>query len=196
MASASANPDKNRGSIGWLIPAALYALVLSVTIPHSSLWTDEAFSAWVAAHRRFADIVQCLMAGDSSDLQMGLYYVYLHFWTRLFGLGEFALRTANIPFILLLSATLMWSGRRLFASRISWIAPALLPFLWRYAGEARPYFAVTALSATAIACVLALILLKPAGNPARLIITLLLGSILAGTAMHMLFLLLRCRRWL
>lgn len=191
MASAnSANPDAQRGSIGWIIPAALYALLLGLTIRNSSLWTDEAFSAWVAAHRHFANVLQCLVAGDSSDLQMGLYYVYLHFWSSIFGLGEFALRTSNIPFILLLSGTLMWSARRLFASRISWIAPALLPFLWRYAGEARPYFAVTALSAAAIACLLALIFLKPAGNRARTIIAVLLGTILVGTAMHMLFLLL------
>ncbi|MDP9055010.1 MAG: hypothetical protein M3N93_12035, partial [Acidobacteriota bacterium] len=108
----------------------VYALALTLSITSQSLWTDEGFSAWMAAHRTFFGLLHSLRTGDSSDLQMGLYYIWLFFWTRWFGHGEYALRAANIPFMPIFSAALVWTSWRVFHSRIAWVASALMPFVW------------------------------------------------------------------
>src|ERR1019366_10309607 len=72
----------------WVICALGYALEVTLSLNGYSLWTDEAFTAWLASHDSFSSLCRSLLAGDSSDLQMGLYHVYLFFWTRLCGTGE------------------------------------------------------------------------------------------------------------
>ena len=134
-----------------LICSLLYSLALILSINGYSLWTDEAFSAWLASHASLSSLIQSLAAGDSSDLQTSLYYLWLFLWSKLFGTGELALRTANIPFILVFSFALIWASGRIFRSRFAWVAPALLPFVWQYAAEARAYMAVLAFSTAALA---------------------------------------------
>lgn len=172
----------------WASCVLLCSLALSLSISGYSLWTDEAFSAWLASHTSFHSLLQSLYTGDSSDLQMGLYYVWLYGWSRLFGAGEFALRAANIPFILLFSASLVWISVRIFRSRVAWLAAGLLPFVWQYAAEARAYMAVLAFSMTALAALLGFI---EADAPAetRKFPWIFLSAILFGAMFHMLLLL-------
>ena len=167
--------------------ALAYALALTLSIQGSSLWADEAFSAWLASHESLRSLGWSLFHGDSSDLQMGLYYLYLFFWVRLFGAGEYALRAANIPFILIFCFSLVWTSWTVFRSRIAWIAAALLPFVWHYASEARPYMAILALGAAAIASLLGFI--QTSGPGSRKFPWLCLGCVLAGGCFHMLYLL-------
>jgi hypothetical protein len=165
----------------------LYALALVLSIKGSSLWADEAFSAWLASHDSLRSFGWSLFHGDSSDLQMGLYYLYLFGWVKVFGFSEYALRSANIPFIFLFSFALMAVSWIVFRTRTAWVAAALLPFVWHYAGEARPYMAILALATAACGCVLAFV------RPGRVADTRLpwicLSCILAGACFHMLFLL-------
>jgi hypothetical protein len=171
-----------------LICSLLYSLVLILSINGHSLWTDEAFSAWLAGHASLSSLFHSLAAGDSSDLQTSLYYLWLFFWSKLFGTGELALRAANIPFILIFSFALVWTSFRIFGSRFAWLAPALLPFVWQYAAEARAYMAMLAFSTAALASLFGFARART-DVEARKFAWLFLISALLGTLFHMLFLL-------
>jgi hypothetical protein len=173
----------------WLVICALcYALVLSLSISGSSLWTDEAFSAWLASQVSFRSLAASLLHGGASDLQMALYYIYLFLFAKIFGTSEFALRAANIPFILLFSFALVWSSWRIFRSRVVWLAPAMLPFVWHYASEARPYMALLALGTVAFASLLRFVTAGPSTD-LKPYPWICISCIVVGSLFHMLFLL-------
>jgi hypothetical protein len=171
----------------FILVALIYALALTLSIQGSSLWADEAFSAWLASHESLRGFGWSIFHGDSSDLQMGLYYLYLFGWVKIFGFSEYALRAANIPFIFLFSFSLIATSWVVFRTRIAWIAPALLPFIWHYAAEARPYMAILAMSTAAGACVLAFV--RSPDTPSRKLPWICLTCIFIGACFHMLFLL-------
>jgi hypothetical protein len=169
--------------------ALTLAALLVFTINGQSLWTDEAFSAFIASHRSFASCWSTLLHGDSSDLQMALYYLFLHGWVSLFGQSEVAFRSANIPFILLYSGVLVWASERLFHSRWVWMIVGLTPLAFVFAGDTRPYFDVIALSVTCVACLLAY-LREPGATERKVLPWMVLLCLLAGVSFHMLMLLL------
>ncbi|MHB8233293.1 MAG: glycosyltransferase family 39 protein [Solirubrobacteraceae bacterium] len=120
------------------------------------LWVDEAFSANYA--RMNLSGLWHVISGR--DPNMGLYYVLLHFWVRVFGPNEAALRSFSaivgalaIPFAVLL-------GTRLFGRTAGLVAGLLLalnPFFLQYAQIARSYaLAVMLVLASCYAFVLAL----------------------------------------
>src|SRR5450432_920360 len=125
--------------------SVIYFGLLVLGIKHTSLWSDEAFSAFIGDHSTISTMLSALLAGDSSDLQMIGFYTYLHYWTILFGSSEWILRLSNIPFLALWSGCLVIISVRLFRSRTAWVAPALLPFAAYYAGECRAYAGLMAL---------------------------------------------------
>jgi hypothetical protein len=168
--------------------AVVLALALILSIRGSSLWTDEAFSAWLASQPTFHSLAGSLLAGDSSDLQMVLYYVYLFLWAKVCGTGELALRAANIPFIALFSVALVWTSWNVFRSRTAWLAAGMLPFIWHFAGEARPYMAVLAFGTAAFGALLAYFYRVPFPG-AKALPWITLSCLLAGALFHMLFLL-------
>ncbi|HEX4277443.1 MAG TPA: hypothetical protein VHZ74_18930 [Bryobacteraceae bacterium] len=170
-----------------ILISLVYALALIVSINGSSLWADEAFSAWLASHETLRSFWASLIHGDSSDLQMGLYYLYLFGWSHIFGASEYALRAANIPFIALFAYSMVWASAKIFRSRIAWIVPGLLPFVWHYAAEARPYMAMLGFGSAALAALLAFI--QARGPDARRFPSLCLLAVFIGSCFHMLFLL-------
>jgi hypothetical protein len=181
--------EHHQTNLLWLACCALcYSLALSLTIHGASLWTDEAFSAYMACHRTLGSLVATLLAGDSSDLQMAIYYIYLHFWTLCFGFTEFALRAANIPFIVLFSFAFVWTSWRVVRSRWIWMAPACFPFLLLYGREVRAYFALAACSMVCFGGLLALAE-RPSTRERRYLPWLILSSLFLGATFHMLMLL-------
>ncbi len=177
-------------SVIWkLLSTLTLAALLCATISSESLWTDEAFSAFLASHRSIAGEWSTLIHGDSSDLQMVLYYLYLHTWTVLFGESEVALRSANIPFIFLYAGVLVWASHRLFRSRWVWIIAALSPLAVGFAGDTRPYFDVIAMSLACTAMLL-VYLQSPTVRERTILPWLLLLSMMVGALFHMLMLLL------
>jgi len=172
-----------------LLATLALAAALCATINSESLWTDEAFSAFLASHRTLASCWSTLLHGDSSDLQMVLYYLYLHVWSRLFGQSEIAFRSANIPFILLFAAVLVWASHRLFHSNWAWIIAALSPLAVLFASDTRPYFDVIALSLTCLTSLL-ICLQSPTPRERKILPWLALLALFIGALFHMLMLLL------
>jgi len=172
-------------------PAAILAITaaLSATISSESIWTDEAFSAFLASHRTLASCWSTLLHGDSSDLQMVLYYLYLHLWSQLFGQSEIAFRSANIPFILLFAGVLVWASQRLFQSSWAWLIAALSPLAVVFSSDTRPYFDVIALSLTCLTSLL-ICLQTPTLRERKILPWVALLALLIGALFHMLTLLL------
>lgn len=178
-----------RSVTAWLAGSAfVYALVLTLTITTRSLSTDEAFSAYIADHRSVASLISTLYRGDSSDLQMIMHYLYMHFWVLLFGSDEYTLRAANIPFIILFAFSLVWGSWRVFGARWSWIGAAFFPFVCLYASEARAYLTLVSLSTLCVACLLAY-LCNPSSLERRWLPRIALGALIIGATFHMLMLL-------
>jgi hypothetical protein len=136
---------------GWLLGAALaLALILPWTVSTRSLTTDEAFSAYLACQNGWSSFWTSLRTGDSSDLQMIGYYLYLHLWTLLFGASEYSLRSSNLPFIAGFLATVGAASWRVSRSLWPCLIACSLPFLWEQANNARPYVAVLAFTSVAV----------------------------------------------
>ena len=134
--------------------AASFGL-LACAVGDGTFWIDEGFSAWIASHHTFASLLQSLREGDSSDLQMVLYNFYLWGWARVFGVGEYSLRAANLPFAALFVAALAWTSRLALGRRMGWMAVALSPFVWTYVNEARAYLPMMACAAASTGSLLA-----------------------------------------
>lgn len=142
----------------------------------------------MADHRSIGSLLRTLHAGDSSDLQMALHYLYLHVWANAFGSSEWVLRASNIPFIVIFAFALVWCSWRVFQARWIWVVAAVFPFVWFYAREARAYMALIALSTFCFACLLAY-LTHPSARDRRVLPWLVLGSLFLGAGFHMLMLL-------
>jgi mannosyltransferase len=130
----------------------------------AGLRADEVATVEVA-RRTPGQILETITTIDAVFLP---YYLFMHFWTRVFGDSELALRAPSIiamAFAVGLTAEL---GRRLFDPVVGALAGlfmCLIPHVSRYAQEARPY---------AMSCLLAVVA------------TLLLHRALAGPS---------ARRW-
>jgi hypothetical protein len=164
-------------------------IVLAATINRESLWTDEAFSAFMASHRSLGSLWSTLLRGDSSDLQMWMYYTYLFLWGKIFGLSEIAFRTANIPFGFMFSAALVWTCQRLYNSRLSWIVAGLSPLVWAFSNDARPYFVLVAFGTVCVGALSVYLETSEAGEK-KLLPWVVLAGLLIGATFHMLMLLL------
>jgi uncharacterized membrane protein len=102
-----------------------------------SLWYDEGVSAYMTP-RSFAEIA----AATSVDIHPPLYYWLLMLWSRLFGMGEAALRGYSVA----LGTLMVWAtwglGRTLGGPLVGLAAAALLaisPLAVQYSQEVRMY---------------------------------------------------------
>ena len=171
--------------LGCLVIASL---LLMLPISGESLDMDEGFSAWLASHTTFGSLWQSLLAGDSSDLHMGLFYSYLWLWTRLFGSGEVALRAVNFPFGILFCAALGWSVFERLRQPVAPLVLALCPMLWFHLNGARPYAILSACAAVSTAALLAGITAGASGR--QYAAHWCLGWLCAAVAIHPVALLL------
>ncbi|MCM1338436.1 MAG: glycosyltransferase family 39 protein [Muribaculaceae bacterium] len=133
--------------LGIIVPAIIFiiAFILRILYINTSFWYDEACS-WTTAIQNFpAGILQNL---TSVDLQhTPLYFFVLHFWMKIFGDNEIAIRTLSfifglltIPMVYIISNKLFKNNKILIiaASAISAVSPLLVLF----SVEARMYSAV------------------------------------------------------
>lgn len=104
-----------------------------------SFWRDEAFS-YLLAKRSFLDIL-ILSARDFSP---PLYYLLLHFWLKIFGMSEVALRSFSFLTFAAVGYLFYLFLTEIFKIKAKWAYVYLLlfllnPFLNYYAFEARMY---------------------------------------------------------
>jgi hypothetical protein len=129
--------------------------LLALGVSGESLWVDEGYSAKLAMQPTLVLWARTLQSILGSEPQMPGYQLYLWGWTRLFGMSEWAMRFANLPWAVLFTATLAWGSERLLRVRRLWLVICLSPFLWFYMNEARPYAMMLGLSMAITVAVLA-----------------------------------------
>lgn len=139
MNASSAQDHANCPRAGGRWLWALGALLISlVAITPGSLWNDEALTAMKAMQSSFHDWWQAMLVDKASDLQMPLYMIYVWGFAKIFGISEFALRVANIPWFA--AGTVAFMTALPGSKKISLALVAFLsPFAWYYLSEARPY---------------------------------------------------------
>lgn len=150
--------------VGVLIVLALAAALRFYRLDGQSLWADEGNSVALAG-RSLAEITH----RAAYDIHPPLYYYLLHFWVRLFGTSEFAVRSLSAVIGILLVGLTFLLGRRLFDPGVGLVAAflsAISPFQVYYSQEARMYILLAALSALAMYCLLKLMEAE-AANPGR-----------------------------
>ncbi|NCA93425.1 hypothetical protein EOM82_09430, partial [bacterium] len=119
--------DKKIWALFLLLLAAL-ALRL-YKLGSNDLWYDEVLSILIG--QKFC-----------SSWNPPLYFMFLHYWIKIFGASEFALRFPSLIFSLLSVYACFITGKRLYSFSTGILAGALMGFsslqIW-YAQEARPY---------------------------------------------------------
>ncbi len=142
-----------RNTENWIKIALLLILVLAAflrfyRLDAQSLWADEGNS--VSLSGRSLDLIT---AGAAHDIHPPLYYYLLHFWMRVFGSSEFAVRALSA----LLGTALVYLtyllGRHLSNYWLGLVAAflsAISPFQVYYSQEARMYILLAALSALSV----------------------------------------------
>ena len=137
--------------IDWVVLSAglaTYAGFTFATITKSSIWFDEAFSAFIVRFNFFQ-----IARYTATDVHPPFYYWVLKLWTMLFGTSEVAFRSLSLLFGLTAIVFGFLLVKRLFgrkAAFVSLLFLALSPMLVRYGQEARMYTlaATIALAAT------------------------------------------------
>lgn len=121
-------------------------------LTYHSLWLDETVSVYLASFPPLEILRQGMFLQEPNP---PLYHLLLHFWMRLFGSGEAAVRMMSaLPGTLYL-APIYLLGRRLLSPRVALIATLLVaidPFLVWYSQEARMYALVATLSLWSLYC--------------------------------------------
>ena len=138
--STAADTDRST-RYGWVVPVVLGAIVaLGVAlrfVQRSPLWLDEALSVNIAK-LPVGDLLDALR----HDGHPPLYYLILHYWMKLFGQGDVAVRALS-GIIAVASLPLAWLAGRGLAGRSGgrWalIVVALSPYWVRYGTETRMY---------------------------------------------------------
>ena len=111
----------------------------------TSLWGDEAWAATLAV-KPIWEIIKIV----SHDTSPPLYYLFLHFWMKIFGTSEAAIRSLSFLFFLATAVVVFFIGRYLWDKKTGLFASLLTlvnPFLFIYAFEGRMY-ALLALTST------------------------------------------------
>lgn len=143
--------DQETSPAAFLVMGAtlLFAFALRVyLLDGQSLWYDEGTSA-ALAFRDLATIVR----NAANDIHPPLYYFLLHFWVRVFGASEFALRFLSVAAGVLLVVVVYRLGQALFSPRTGLFAAflaAVSPFQIYYSQETRMYILVSLWGALAI----------------------------------------------
>jgi hypothetical protein len=116
----------------------LAALVCLAAISRQSLWIDEALTAIKAAQPTFAGWRHAMAAEKASDLQMPFYMAYVWGWAHVFGISEWALRAANLPWMVAGWGSfigVIGASKKCSLALVAFTSS----FAWYYLDEARPY---------------------------------------------------------
>jgi len=121
-------------------------------LTYHSLWLDETVSVYLASFPPLEILRQGMFLQEPNP---PLYHLLLHFWMRVFGSGEAAVRTLSALLGTLYLPPICLVGRRLLSPRVALMATLLVaidPFLVWYSQEARMYALVATLSLWSVYC--------------------------------------------
>jgi|KBSSwiStaDraftv2_1062776.scaffolds.fasta_scaffold24409_2 mannosyltransferase len=126
----------------WLWPTLAMLVVGGWRLNGPQLWRDEA-ATWSAATRSLAELKSLTATIDAS---IAPYYVFMHYWIRVFGDSEIALRMPSLLAAAATAGITATLGKRIAGHAVGIVAGlivALTPAVSRFAQEARPYALVT-----------------------------------------------------
>ena len=92
------------------------AILCFISVDSWSLWVDEAITAEMYSVKSFTDLLNQFQTRIGSEVQMPGWIVFMWGWCKVFGNGEYALRSSNFVFIGLL---LLYVYRLIWAKNIS-----------------------------------------------------------------------------
>jgi mannosyltransferase len=121
-----------------LIPAVLMLAVGRFRLRRPTLGWDEN-ATWIASQRTPGQIVDLARHFDGV---ISPYYMFMHFWTSVFGDSEFAMRAPSLLAVAAGVGVAGELGRRLFSPGVGLLGGLLLvavPQMSRYAQDARAY---------------------------------------------------------
>jgi len=140
---------------GLLLILALALFLRLHDLTRESLWLDEGYSVSLS-HSGLLDIVN----GTAADVHPPLYYFLLHYWMKLFGDSETAVRMPSVLIGVLSVAMIYLVAKRLFDSHVGFLAALLLAissFHVQYSQETRMYGLLTLLTLSSMYCLIDLI---------------------------------------
>ena len=134
----------------WFFPLGCLVVLISLAVrlprlADHSVWWDEGFAIYEARLPLLAAAYR-----TAFDVHPPLHYWFLHFWIRLVGEGEFAVRYSTVLFAVLSVAVLAWVGRRLvgpWAGLLAALFLALARIYIEWSQEMRMYTLSTVLTA-------------------------------------------------
>ena len=138
-------PSFLRDNFVLILILAAAAVLRTIALGSKGLWLDEAYSVHLAGQSLGGLISQL-----SLESTPPLYYLSLHFWMNIFGMGEAAVRALSLVFSLGTIAVLYALGRKFFG-RAAGVAAAVLaavaPLQVYYGQETRMYSLLAFLAA-------------------------------------------------
>ncbi len=143
MSVGGSHTAKDQRGLLW----TLLGLVLVCAMPSGrSLWLDEGYTAPYARDVDASSFIDRMLSDEGSEALRPL--GMLSFWVgaKIFGSSELGLRAVSAMWAAI-AVLLLWRTGRMIGG--PWL-PSLLaahPFLWYYAGDARPYTMLVAMGA-------------------------------------------------
>ena len=130
-----------------LLVVLLAAILRLYQLDRESFWFDEAHTYWTIRNSP-VDVIKSVI----KDVHSPLYFLLLHYWARMLGDTDWAIRLLSAIFGILAIPVVFQIGRLLFNNRFGLMAALFLSvsgFHIQYSQEARPYslyFFLTSLS--------------------------------------------------
>ena len=129
----------NKKCFFWFV---FFSAISVIPISSTSIWTDEATTAYLASQDTFFALIDKFLTLRSSESLMPGYILYSWIWEKAFGHSELSLRLSNLPpFLLLLLSVYFLPRKASFRFTIITIF-SLSPFIWYNMNEARSTIAI------------------------------------------------------
>lgn len=138
----SPSSDTSVGTVTtWVLLTILLAgaAVRILTIDFRGLWIDEVTTVW-QAQMPIGQLVELFISGKL--YHPPLFHISMHYWIRLFGIGEVALRLFAAMFGVGSIVAAFWAAKALDGRRAGLIASGIVafsPYLIWYSQDARMY---------------------------------------------------------
>lgn len=149
-------PVSRPGAVFGFKPGAVFAVTLAASalvyfyrLGGGALGASEAYSAWAAAKPSVRAIVSIPVLLDPG--KQVFYYVVLHYFSRVFGLGEASVRALSALSALAALALLFALGRAMFSEPVAAVATVLWAFnpiivIFSHRARMYPMFVAAALA--------------------------------------------------